>query len=739
MTRFSAVRRAFFTALLASAGLAHAADPVAVPDAPPVADEVLLNADRIDFEETPERVIAVGRVRLRRDDQRLRADEVAWDRTAGLVAASGGVALDDDDGNTLYATTATLDESLENGTVADPLLTMTGHRRLAGARAVRRNGITTLDRAVYTACNVVDDEGCPKDPFWTITANQIQHDESAHRIRYRDARLNMLGLPILWLPWLSHSDGSGEGNASGLLMPDLRLTATRGLEYAQPYYLRLAPNRDLTLTPHLYSGAYPMAEAEYRQLVSLGAFRVRGYLTYGERFRPDVVDPDPDNKRKRPSGAFEASGRLQFDPLWSLEGSVRLASDRSFLRRYDISGDDRLRSIVTAERIDTDSLLSITGAAFQILRFSNNAESQAVALPAIDYRRRIADPLLGGTIDLQGNVLSLWREDGQSMQRLIAAGRWTGQRIDDGGRLWTLTGMARADGYHVDPDGTATDEAYRGTKGWAGRGIAAAALDLRWPLLAPLGRGTQTFVPRLQLASSAIQADDGLPNEDARAADLDETSLFALDPMPGYDRWAGGTRLTYGAEWRYDRPGWALRAIVGQSLNIRRPRSDIPPASGIEGRTTDVVTGTQLRIGRDWRVTTHLRLDDGSFRPRRIDTDATWNGGPVLATIAYTRLDRNALVPNGDLPDHEEVRLGARVRFARYWSISGSTILNLTGRNEDPLSVSDGLQAVRRRIGIGYDDECISLGVNWRREYDVTGNASGNSFGLRFAIKTLGR
>jgi LPS-assembly protein len=39
-----------------------------------------------------------------------------------------------------------------------------------------------------------------------------------------------------------------------------------------------------------------------------------------------------------------------------------------------------------------------------------------------------------------------------------------------------------------------------------------------------------------------------------------------------------------------------------------------------------------------------------------------------------------------------------------------------------------------------YDDDCIELGLTWRRDYDQTGDArGGDSFLLRLALKNLGR
>jgi LPS-assembly protein len=80
------------------------------------------------------------------------------------------------------------------------------------------------------------------------------------------------------------------------------------------------------------------------------------------------------------------------------------------------------------------------------------------------------------------------------------------------------------------------------------------------------------------------------------------------------------------------------------------------------------------------------------------------------------------------------------VKFARYWSVFGSAIVDLTDKAEDPLSDADGYEPVRHRIGIAYDDDCIEIGVTWRRDYDTTGDIRrGNTFLFRVALKNLGR
>src|SRR5690606_633055 len=126
----------------------------------------------------------------------------------------------------------------------------------------------------------------------------------------------------------------------------------------------------------------------------------------------------------------------------------RRATDRTFLRRYDISRDDRLRSMIDVERIDDDSYLSIAGWATQTLRVGETQGQVPVALPVIDYRRRLSDPVLGGRIELQANSLAIVRTSGQDTQRAFAGARWDLRRITGLGQEVTFTALVRGDVYH---------------------------------------------------------------------------------------------------------------------------------------------------------------------------------------------------------------------------------------------------------------------------------------------------
>ena len=735
---------------LAAASEAHAQDLLDRTVAPPPAgsapmpsndDEVTFSANALDYDDQAQIVTASGDVRMIRAGNRLRADKVIWHRDTGRVSAEGHVAVVNPGGDIAYGDSFELTDTLRDGVAENLLLVLEGGGRLAARHGERVDGVTTVEHAAYTPCAVVDSDGCPKNPVWQITAVRVVHDPVKHRISYKDARLTMFGATILWLPGLSHPDGSGGGGGTGLLVPDFRYSRTNGLEAAMPYYLQLGPNRDLTVTPHVYSEVLPALEGQYRALTASGAYQISGMITEGSRLPATTTGSSSTVTSDRGvRGYVDANGRFQLGPLWTVSGSARVTTDKTFLRRYDISRDDRLRSTIEAERIDGDSYLSIAGYATQSLRANADGGQQPIALPAIDYRLRLTDPIVGGRIELQANSLAILRTGGQDTQRAFAGARWDLRRYTTLGQELVLTAYARADVYHTADTANTVTATYRGDPGWNGRGIAALAADLRWPFVGELFGGTQRLTPRVQIVASPPTRNLAIPNEDARAVDLEDSNLFALNRFPGYDRWEDGTRVTYGAEWAFDRPRFAFRTVIGQSYRLTDKPGIFPVGTGLSDRYSDIVGRSTLQYGQLIEIAHRFRLDKDNLHIRRNELDLTLGNRRTYFTAAYLRLNRNIDTAIEDLRDREEVRLGGRVQISKYWSVFGSTVVDLTGQQEDPLSTADGLSPVRHRLGLLYDDDCLSLGVTWRRDYEQIGDArKGNTFLLRVALKNLGR
>ncbi len=708
-----------------------------VSTAPTGSDQVQFSAGTLEYDYSADIVTATGAVRMTRAGDRLRAEKVVWNRKSGRVVASGNVAVTNPEGDVAYGDTIELTDTLKDGVVDNLLVVLEQGGRLAAVRGVReQDGTMNLERAVYSPCAVTGSDGCPREPTWKITAVNVVYRPDKQRIYYEGARFHLFGLTSPALPRFSNSIAAS--NDTGLLMPSIGLTRLNGAELVAPVNFALGPNQSLVVAPHIFSSEVPMLEARYTGLNELGAFSIRGFAT-GSRRSQDLASGFNSDTERAFRGYLDGVGRFQFDQNWSLSGSLRLVTDRTFLRRYDISNEDRLRTTLALERVDPNSYLSIAGWAVQTLRVGDQQGMQPVALPEIDYRRRVPDALLGGTLQVQLNTLAIGRKAGQDTQRAFGSARWDWRGITVMGQEVTLTAFGRADAYDTQNVAATSIVSYRGIEGFQTRLIGALAADVRWPFVGELFGGFQRFTPRVQVVATPKTRNIQIPNEDARAVDLEDSNLFALNRFSGYDRWEDSSRVTYGAEWALDLNRIAISANVGQSYRLVERPSILPDGTGLSDRFSDIVGRTNIRFGEFLTLTHRYRIDKDNFSVRRNEVDATVGTRRTYATIGYLRLNRDIDVLE-DLQDREEVRAGGRVAIGRFWSVWGSAIVDLTDRAEDPLSASDGFNPIRHRVGVAYQDDCLDLGVTWKRDYRNIGDArSGNSYLLTLSFKNIGR
>jgi LPS-assembly protein len=721
---------------------AQAAPTPVPPAAPPSETDQIIefSADQVAYDSESDVVTALGAVRMSRDGNYLAADKVTWSRQSGQVLATGNVVVMNPQGDKLIGENVVLTDTLKEGTMDNLLVVLESGGRIAATRGRRSGDLTLLDNAIYSPCPVTTETGCPRNPSWAITAAKIVYDPDKDRVRFEGGRMRIFGVTLPLLPIFSIATQGDAGGVTGWLVPDFSLSHKKGFELAVPYYRRLGPNRDFTITPHVYTSVLPAIEGKYRELNRIGAFQLGAFVTYGRIEKLTEEGDTEETEKKGIRAYFDANGRFQLDPLWSITSSLRVATDKTVARRYDITHDDRLRNVINAERISPNSYVSIAGWAFQGLRVDDEQKRIPIALPAIDARFRLEPPVLGGAVELQANSLSILRIEGQDTQRAFASARWDLRRLTNWGQEVTFTGYARGDLYHTDDSASTPVLFYRGTDGWHARGIGALAADVRWPFIGPLFGGVQKLSPRVQLVLTPPTENLDIPNEDARSVDLEDSNLFALNRFPGYDRWEDGSRVTYGVDWSYERPRLSILTTVGQSYRISQKSEIFPEGTGLSDRISDIVGRTRVRYGRFIDLTHRFRVDKDNFAFRRNEVDLTVGGEETYAQIGYLRLNRDIDETVEDLRDKEELRAAARIKFARHWSIFGATVLDLTGRDEDPLSVSDGFEPVRHRLGIDYEDECIALGVSWRRDYERFGGFSeGSTFSFRISLKGLGR
>ncbi|HEV7234286.1 MAG TPA: LPS-assembly protein LptD, partial [Sphingorhabdus sp.] len=257
-------------------------------------DQIGFSAATVEYDSNTEIVTAKGDVIVNRDGYTLRADNIVWNRTSGEVTANGSVRAVGPEGDVAYADTFVVTDTLKDGVVENLLVVLADESRLAAKRGARKDGVYSLDYAAYTACRVEDADGCPKKPSWEVKAVKVVYDPAKKRVKYEGARIELFGLPLIPLPFLSHPVDAKAG--SGFLVPSVGFSRNNGVEVEQSYYWRMAQNRDLTASITAFSDAAPLGMVNFRTLEKKGAIELTAYGTYSNRISTSgAVLPAGDN------------------------------------------------------------------------------------------------------------------------------------------------------------------------------------------------------------------------------------------------------------------------------------------------------------------------------------------------------------------------------------------------------------------------------------------------------------
>jgi len=709
-----------FMAMLSVFSTGHSSAPLA--QAGLSRDDVLFSADTMSHDQQLGVVRAAGNVEISTDSRILRADTVAYNQRLDTVIATGNVAILEPTGEVLFADYVELSDGLRAGFVRSVKLMLSDKSRFAASSAKRTDGNTTeMTRAVYSACQL-----CPKNPkrppLWQIKAVKVIHNQKAQRIDYKDAFLEVYGIPIAYTPYFSHPDPSVEAK-SGFLAPRYGSTSELGLRLETPYYIRIAPNRDATITPIFTSKEGVVLGGEYRERTLKGAYTFQGSVTSVDKRDANNIKTGESTVR----GHVEANGNFNLDETWRWGFIGSRSTDDTYLRRYNISSDDTQTSNIYLEGFRGRQYAAANAYLFQGQREDDDPGTTPVVLPQLEYAFVGEPGKLGDSIRLDASALSLHRSDGQDTRRLSLGGTWRLPYVSSGGSVYTLATRLRADGYHVNDKPDSANPGITET-GFRGRLLPSATLDWRLPMV----RSTQTTRQVIEPIVAAIVAPyggnpTGIPNEDSQSFEFDDTNLFSVDRFPGLDRWEGGPRLNFGVKYgAYAVKGGYVTAMMGQSYRLKAD-STFADKTGLEDKRSDYVGRLIVSPSSFIDYVHRFRLDRDTFSIRRNEIDLAIGPQKLHFDIGYLSLDKE--LTSEAFESREEVRASARAKITKLWTADANMRRDLT---ENGGALSHGL-------GLIYSDECIEFTTRFERTFTEDRDVRpSSSISFRVKLKNLG-
>jgi LPS-assembly protein len=753
--------------------------------------QMLVQAKEIDYDYANSRVAAVGNVQIYYGNSTLEANRVVYDQKTKRLHAEGNVRLTEQDGKVTYGEIMDLSDDYRDGFVDSLRLDAPDQTRMAATRAERSSGrYTVFHNGVYTACLPCKDDP-KKPPLWQVKAARIIHDQGEKMVYFEDARLEFFGQPIAFLPYFSAPDPTVK-RKTGFLMPIFTSSSVYGAAVEIPYYWALAPDYDATFSPMITTRQGPLLQGEFRQRLINGAYSIRAAGIYqldkdyfsSSKFTPapgETATTNPGFRNWR--GSLESLGLFALNNKWVWGWDATALSDKTFLQDYHPSLS-KLRAVDTFQNPQSEAIsqLYLAGKgnrsyfdARTIYYYGfSQADTQGqipVIHPVIDYNYVFDRPILGGEVGYRINFTSLTRSDADfdpitqsallngtctqtanpaikntascllrgipgTYSRFSAEAQWRRTITDPFGQVFTPFVSVRADAASLQTrNEPGVSNFTPETDDSLVRGMPTAGLEYRYPFISVQSWGSQTLEPIAQVLLRPNETQIGKwQNEDAQSLVFDDSNLFRVDKFSGWDRAEGGGRANYGLQYtaQFNQAG-SFNALFGQSYSLFGENSFAVASptntglnSGLDTTSSDYVARLSYQPNSIYLFTSRFRLDNENFTPRRIELEARANFDRWSGSILYGDYSAQPLI---GILDRQQGILGTgQVKLDANWVLLGGARYDINAGKFD-----------QTRVGLGYVDDCLILGLNYLTNYTYSGNVQANhTVMLQLSLRTLG-
>ena len=737
-----------------------------------------IESDKIEYLNDSGEIKAIGSVKITRGNFELNADEILFNQKNNIIQGSGNIIIKERGGPTIMASQFKLSSDLNDGIIKLPSLVTKDGTNISSAYAIRSGGKSiVLKKGIFSPCKKC--QNSDKKASWQVKANRIIYDEVSGNIIYEGAKFELFGFPIFYVPIATHPSPNIK-RRSGFLAPEITTSGDLGLSIKTPYFMNLAPNYDLTITPWVVTKGALVAEGEWRQRFKRGRLNFHIIAaSLNDDFKSKTVNINDDwsavinspfnnakelsavNKKlvfdyddnthsitnvevadkddSRPSsiadsigydfrGSFATSGNFQFNN-WNLDFSGKFVSDDTFLRRFNLDDETDIKSYLSLSRHWGNAKLEINSIYYSSLLPEKDG-SEPLILPEVKFSWNPEKIIFGGKSKISINTLGIVRKTDGNTYRVSSEIDWERQIINNNGHIFKLNLNIRGDAYRTSKKWTPNNSSRLFLANPLGQTRDIYRLlpsaDIEWKLPLKYDFSNTIIEPIIQIAYSVDSNKNiEIPNEDSISFELNSHNIFTRNRMPGIDLWETGSRINYGFKFsHFFNESGVFSGLVGQSYKFKNPDS-FEKGSGLDEKLSDFVLDFLFRPNKEITISYKGRLDDNDIDLRRSEFDMLITY-PKWGIRAGHVLLNNVEILN--FKEQREARLATFFNITESWLIQAALRYDIVSKN-----------SLNNRISVVYIDDCMSFEIGFRRKFSEYRDLKpSNSFMIKFNVFTFG-
>jgi LPS-assembly protein len=620
-------------------------------------------------ERTNQQTVLEGQVVLRRGELLLKADKIDYDQVNDLAQARGHVYINQS-GNVYQGPALDLHLDAFEGFFTQPNYRLLKNNAYGNADRIDfvDPAHTVMHNASFTTCQ--RKPGPDWMPDWFFKGDKISIDSDRNIGLVEGASVRFKGVPILPVPEVEFP--LNDERKSGLLPPNIGVDNIGGLEYTQPYYWNLAPNRDMTFYPTYWSKRGLNLGTEFRYLEGTAP-----QPPFQGVMRFDYMEKDQlRNDARRWGMNYTHNGLI--NPYLAGGGlgltlNVNRVSDDDYWKDFSMSNSSGIQRLLSSDAglSWTDGFITtgMRAQKWQTLQDLANVNNRITPpfdrLPQLTARlqrfnvggfdfsvdgdfTRFSSVRTEDCANVYTSGLATYNNCAPNADRAVSVAQLSRPFISSYGYI-TPKMQLHGRSYQFE-GGLPNTLFYNGHQGQTSASVTVPTFSVDAGMAFERSHRlfskdwVQTLEPRVFYVHTPYRNQNYLPNYDSGGNAFNFASIFTENAFGGHDRISDSKLLTLGATSRFIDPetgAEGARFGIAQRVRMQEQQITLPDDPTAKAGISDVLAGASLNLSRAWAVDSTVQYNPKTNNFMRRVVGGRYNPGPYRVINAAWRTEND--------------------------------------------------------------------------------------------------
>jgi LPS-assembly protein len=612
---------------------------------------------------------AKGNVEITKDSNVIYADEISYNKNTKIIKAFGNVKIKNLEIGYVLSPRIEIKDDFSVGDFFDARVFFVDGSYLFSKKMSRLSKEkTSLKKSIFSICpneEIVQDNSKAGSifDFATISSSTSTIDKENNNLSSWNSIVKLYEIPILYIPYLQ-VPLPAKKRQTGLLQPSYSKNSNFGLGIKLPYFIDVAKNKDLTITPSYYFNSEQLIlNNSWRHFTKFGSYNLNAEISNNKiesNFDKTVVTRSKKNIR----WTFDGKGNFDFNKDFGSDFSIQTVADRNYLRDYHFNYLAYTASKINIDYINNRNYFGVKSIRFQELENASTEKNSAFILPSISSHFETKPLFFKEKLILDSNFTTITRSEGLQYRR----GSFTPQfkiPFNLKGNLFEFSTKLQGDLYSLNDKDLRTADA-RIFKTNQSNLKSEISFNWRLPIRNKSKKNTLTLEPIVNFVMSDFKTKNSLlPLEDSVDSELTFSNLFINDRISGFDRNEAGKRVSYGLKSSFFNSLGDFDLTIGQAFIIKNKKQDVDIRGFADNNKSNIVGIASYKGKKYFYMSYSFQLDQASYRNDINQVVAGFNYKKFSLNGDYLLIRKTLTSPNRK----EQATISSSIELPYKWKV----------------------------------------------------------------------